>query len=143
MPAFSVYFDKSLKYNLFDVLLMSFYTMGLNPFWINQIFKLFWFKLNCFFTAGRHFSNFPWIFCHFIIEESDFHFTSFHIILQHKEYNKISDKIIDANLNLVYDRNHYFSFGPIPKPKPKLVDTFGRYRNRYRNHISKGKSSYQ
>ena len=33
--------------------------------------------------------------------------------------------------------------GPIPKPKPKLSDTFGRYRNRYRNHISKGKSSYQ
>ena len=30
---------------------------------------------------------------------------------------------------LVYDRNHYFSLGPIPKPKPKLVDTFGRYRN--------------
>ena len=46
-------------------------------------------------------------------------------------------------LFLVYDRNHYFSFGPIPKPKPKLVDSFGRYRNRYRNHISKGKSSYQ
>ena len=45
--------------------------------------------------------------------------------------------------SVVYDRNHYFSFGPIPKPKPKLVDTFGRYRNRYRNHISKGKSSYQ
>ena len=44
---------------------------------------------------------------------------------------------------LVYDRNHYFGFGPIPKPIPKLVDTFGRYRNRYRNHISKGKSSYQ
>ena len=44
---------------------------------------------------------------------------------------------------LVYDRNHYFGFGPIPKLKPKLADTFGRYRNRYRNHISKGKSSYQ
>ena len=29
---------------------------------------------------------------------------------------------------LVNDRNHYFGFGPIPKPKPKLVDTFGRYR---------------
>ena len=41
--------------------------------------------------------------------------------------------------DLVYDRNHYFGFGPIPKPK--LVDTFGRYRNRYRNHISEGKSS--
>ena len=30
----------------------------------------------------------------------------------------------------MYDRNHYFGFGPMPKPKPKLVDTFGRYRNR-------------
>ena len=28
---------------------------------------------------------------------------------------------------LVYDRNHYFGLGPIPKPKPKLADTFGRY----------------
>ena len=26
--------------------------------------------------------------------------------------------------SVVYDRNHYFGFGPIPKPKPKLVDTF-------------------
>ena len=43
----------------------------------------------------------------------------------------------------VYDRNHYFGFVPLPKLKPKLVDTFSRYRNRYRNHISKGKSSYQ
>ena len=42
---------------------------------------------------------------------------------------------------VVYDRNHYFGFGPIPKPN--LVDSFGRYRNRYRNNISKGKSSYQ
>ena len=33
---------------------------------------------------------------------------------------------------VAYDRNHYFGFGPIPKPK--LVDTFGQ--------ISKGKSSY-
>ena len=44
---------------------------------------------------------------------------------------------------LVYDRNHYFGLGPIPKPKPKLADTFGRDRNRYRNHISKRKSGYQ
>ena len=44
---------------------------------------------------------------------------------------------------LVYDRNHYFGLGPIPKLKPKLPDTFGRYRKRYRNHISKGESSYQ
>ena len=35
---------------------------------------------------------------------------------------------------LVYDRNHHFG----PKPKPKLADTFGLYRNRYKNfnHIS-------
>ena len=42
---------------------------------------------------------------------------------------------------LVYDRNHYFGLGPIPKPK--LAGTFGRYRNPYCNHVSKGKSSYQ
>ena len=30
---------------------------------------------------------------------------------------------------LVYDRNHYFGLGLIPKPKPKLADTFNRYRN--------------
>ena len=41
--------------------------------------------------------------------------------------------------DLVYDRNHYFGLGP----KPKLADTFGRLRNRYRNHILKGESSYQ
>ena len=35
---------------------------------------------------------------------------------------------------VAYDRNHYFGFGLIPKLKPKLVDTFGRYRKRYRNH---------
>ena len=40
---------------------------------------------------------------------------------------------------VVYDRNHYFSLGPIPKPK--LADTFGRYHNRYRNYILKGESS--
>ena len=38
---------------------------------------------------------------------------------------------------VVYDRNHYFGFGPILIPKPKLIDSFGRYRN----HISKGKST--
>ena len=37
----------------------------------------------------------------------------------------------------------YFGLGPIPKSKPKLADTFGRYRNRYQIHISKGESSYQ
>ena len=45
-------------------------------------------------------------------------------------------------IEVVYDRNHYFGLGPIPKPKPKLADTFGRYRNQYRNHISKGESGY-
>ena len=44
---------------------------------------------------------------------------------------------------LVYDQNPYFCLGPIPKPKPKLADTFGRYRNPYRNHISKGESRYR
>ena len=31
----------------------------------------------------------------------------------------------------VKDQNLYFGLGPIPKPKPKLADTFGRYLNRY------------
>jgi hypothetical protein len=39
---------------------------------------------------------------------------------------------------VVYDRNHYFGLGRIPKPK--LADTYGRYRNRYRNYIFKGES---
>ena len=43
--------------------------------------------------------------------------------------------------NGVYDQNHYFGLGP--KPKSKLADTFNRYRNRYRNYILKGESSYQ
>ena len=43
---------------------------------------------------------------------------------------------------LVYDQNHYFGLGPIPKPKPKLADTFGRYHNWYRNYILKEESSY-
>ena len=44
-----------------------------------------------------------------------------------------------CSFKLVYDRNHYFGLGPIPKPK--LADTFGRYRNRYQNYILKGESS--
>ena len=44
---------------------------------------------------------------------------------------------------LVYDRNHFFGLGPIPKSKPKNADIFGRYRNCYWSHISKGKSSYK
>ena len=42
---------------------------------------------------------------------------------------------------LVYDRSHYFGLGP--KPKSKLADTFGQYRNQYGNQISKEESSYQ
>ena len=38
-----------------------------------------------------------------------------------------------TDTKLVYDWNHYFGLGPIPKPKPKLADTFNRYCNRYRN----------
>ena len=53
-----------------------------------------------------------------------------------QENKYLSSKGIGSS-GLVYNRNHYFGFGPIPKPKPKLVDTFGRYRNRYPNHISK------
>ena len=49
---------------------------------------------------------------------------------------------VSGGHNIVYDRNHYFGLGPILIPKPKLANTFGRYCNRYRNHISKGKSSY-
>ena len=30
---------------------------------------------------------------------------------------------------VVYNKNHYFGLGPIPKTKPKLRDTFGRYHN--------------
>ena len=29
--------------------------------------------------------------------------------------------------HLVYDRNHYFGLGPIPKLKPTWADTFGQY----------------
>ena len=43
---------------------------------------------------------------------------------------------------VVYDPNHYFGLGPIPKPKPKWANAFGRYRNCYRNHILKGEASY-
>ena len=32
-------------------------------------------------------------------------------------------------INVVYDQSHYFGIGPIPKLKPKLADTFGRYCN--------------
>ena len=42
---------------------------------------------------------------------------------------------------VVYDQNHYFGLGP--KPKPKLADTFDHYRNRHRNYILKGESSYR
>ena len=34
---------------------------------------------------------------------------------------------------IVYDWHHYFGIGPISKPKPKLVDSFSRYHDRYQN----------
>ena len=42
--------------------------------------------------------------------------------------------------SLVYDQNHCFGLGPIPKLK--LAATFG-YCNQYRNYISKRESSYR
>ena len=47
---------------------------------------------------------------------------------------------VSAVVGVEYDRNLYFGLGPISKPKPKLANTFSQYRNRYRNHISEGKS---
>ena len=44
---------------------------------------------------------------------------------------------------LVYDWNHYFGLGQIPKLKPKMADTFGRYHDRYQNHIAKEGSKGQ
>ena len=46
----------------------------------------------------------------------------------------------NLQFQVVYDQNHYFGLGPIPKPK--VADTFGQYHNRYQNHISKEESSY-
>ena len=40
--------------------------------------------------------------------------------------------------NIVYDRNHYFGLGPIPKTKPKLADTVTDTET-----ISKEESTYQ
>ena len=59
-----------------------------------------------------------------------------------QENKYLSSKGIGSS-GLVYNRNHYFGLGPIPKPKPKLADTFGRNRNWYRNPISKGESVNQ
>ena len=46
-------------------------------------------------------------------------------------------------MELLYNLNHYFGVGPIPKPNPKLADAFGGYNKRYRNYILKGESSYR
>ena len=46
-------------------------------------------------------------------------------------------------ISAVYNQNHYFVLGPILKPKPKLADTFGQYRNQYQNHILQGEYSYR
>ena len=49
---------------------------------------------------------------------------------------------IFSYFSVVYDWNHYFGLGLVPKPKPKLANTLGRYCKWYWNHISKGESSY-
>ena len=36
-----------------------------------------------------------------------------------------------------------FGLGPIPIQEPKSAYTFGQYGNQYRNHLSKGESSYR
>ena len=46
---------------------------------------------------------------------------------------------IFSYFSVVYDWNHYFGLGQIPKLK--LADDFGQYRKWYRNHISKRESS--
>ena len=40
----------------------------------------------------------------------------------------LSAQFVCPSPKVMYDRNHYFDLGPIPKPK--LADTFRRYRNR-------------
>ena len=59
---------------------------------------------------------------------------------ENKENFTCISRIQQKTYVLVYDQNHYFGLGP--KPEPKLDITFSRY-NLYKNHISKGKSSYQ
>ena len=41
-------------------------------------------------------------------------------------FEKLSATFIPIN-RVVYDQNHYFGLGPIPKPIPKMADAFGRY----------------
>ena len=63
-----------------------------------------------------------------------------------KDINAIKFQLVGcgvSNSEIVYDRNLYFGLNPIPKLKPKLADTFGQYRNRYRNSILKGESNYR
>ena len=52
-----------------------------------------------------------------------------------RNYIILDIKYVVLDFVLVYDRNHYFGLGEILKPT--LADTFIRYCNRYRNHISK------
>ena len=54
---------------------------------------------------------------------------------------KITSTYRALQFKVVYDWNHNFGLGLISKPKPKLANTFGRYRSWYQNHILKGKSS--
>ena len=64
-------------------------------------------------------------------------------IIRLKLHRNGNIKLCKSGLHLVYDWNHYFGLGPIPKPKPELAYTYGWYHNWYQNwnHISKGESS--
>ena len=72
-------------------------------------------------------------------------YVTYIILLRFNLYNKfvylVSDKVYFGVFKVVYDRNYYFGLGQIPKLRLKLVDTFGRNRNRHRNYILKKESS--
>ena len=59
------------------------------------------------------------------------------IILLRRTYQSLDKPSGDkGNLPVVFNKNHYFGLGfSIPVMKPKLVNTFGWYGNRYQNHI--------
>ena len=62
-----------------------------------------------------------------------FNYKHKHGVLQRPMLNAVF--VLIYRNELVYDRNHYFGLGLIPKPKPKLAD--------YQKHISKEESTYQ
>ena len=49
--------------------------------------------------------------------------------IQEKQDNGGNHLHLFLNAIVVYNRNLYFGLDPIPKPKPKLADTFCRYHN--------------